>query len=135
MFGSKKSRPAPVGEIETIIGKDTQLKGSIKAQGTIRIDGAFEGDIDSVQDIIVGEGGTVSAQIIARNVIISGMVKGNINASGRLELMPNGKLYGDIRANALIIGEGAVFKGASDMLENASTENEATTYSGGTASV
>lgn len=117
MFGSKKIRASAIGEIETIIGKDTQLKGSIKAQGTIRIDGEFEGDIDSEQDIIIGESGRVTAKINARNVLISGVLQGNVNAAGRLELMSSGKLYGDIKANALIIGEGAVFKGVSDMID------------------
>ncbi|GBG56757.1 hypothetical protein SPFL3102_02517 [Sporomusaceae bacterium FL31] len=117
MFGSKKIRASAIGEIETIIGKDTQLKGSVKAQGTIRIDGEFEGDIDSEQDIIIGESGHVTAKINARNVLISGVLQGNVNATGRLELMSSGKLYGDIKANALIIGEGAVFKGVSDMID------------------
>ena len=133
MFGSKKIRASAIGEIETIIGKDTQLKGSVKAQGTIRIDGQFEGDIDSEQDIIIGESGRVTAKINARNVLISGVLQGNVNAAGRLELMSSGKLYGDIKANALIIGEGAVFKGVSDMIDtsgNKSTE----TYQDGAAS-
>ncbi|QJW46709.1 polymer-forming cytoskeletal protein [bacterium BFN5] len=133
MFGSKKIRSSAIGEIETIIGKDTQLKGSVKAQGTIRIDGEFEGDIDSEQDIIIGESGRVTAKINARNVLISGVLQGNVNAAGRLELMSSGKLYGDIKANALIIGEGAVFKGVSDMIDtsgNKSTEK----YQDGAAS-
>lgn len=133
MFGSKKIRTSAIGEIETIIGKDTQLKGSVKAQGTIRIDGEFEGDIDSEQDIIIGESGRVTAKINARNVLISGILQGNVNAAGRLELMSSGKLYGDIKANALIIGEGAVFKGVSDMIDtsgNKSTEK----YQDGAAS-
>lgn len=133
MFGSKKIRSSAIGEIETIIGKDTQLKGSVKAQGTIRIDGEFEGDIDSEQDIIIGESGRVTAKINARNVLISGTLQGNVTAAGRLELMSSGKLYGDIKANTLIIGEGAVFKGVSDMIDtsgNKSTEK----YQDGAAS-
>nr|NSL49057.1 polymer-forming cytoskeletal protein [Dendrosporobacter quercicolus DSM 1736]SDN01271.1 protein CcmA, bactofilin family [Dendrosporobacter quercicolus] len=117
MFGSKKAKLAPNGEIETIVGKDTQLKGALKAKGTIRIDGDFEGDIDSEHDIIIGESGSVSARINARNVMISGLMKGNIQATGCLELMASGRLYGDIKANVLIVGEGAVFKGASDMAD------------------
>ncbi|MPN18485.1 hypothetical protein SDC9_165845 [bioreactor metagenome] len=117
MFGSKKTNVTTIGEVETILGRDTQIKGSVKAKGTIRIDGAFEGDIDSEQDIIIGESGQVSAKITARNVLISGVVNGNVHASGRLELMASGKLYGDIKANSLIIGEGAIFKGMSDMID------------------
>lgn len=125
MFGAKKTKLAPIGEIETIVGKDTQVKGAVKAKGTIRIDGDFEGNIDSEQDIIIGENGMVAAQINARNVIISGLVKGNIQAAGRLELMAGGKLYGDIKANALIIGEGAIFKGASDMADSKGSDDAA----------
>ncbi|MEG6584419.1 bactofilin family protein [Dendrosporobacter sp. 1207_IL3150] len=123
MFGTKKVKAASIGEVETIIGKDTQLKGSVKANGTIRIDGDFDGEIESSHDIIIGEGGKVTATIKARNVIISGTVQGNISATGRLELMASGKLFGDIKANSLIIGEGALFKGASDMLDSYANEN------------
>lgn len=114
MFGSKRNAGSSE-EVETIVGKDTQFTGSIHAKGSVRIDGALEGEIVSSATTIVGQAGNVSAQITAVNATIAGTVHGNVDIAERLELLPTAKLYGDIKVGALIIGEGAVFKGACEM--------------------
>ena len=117
MFGSKN---APIlsglsDQIETIIGKDTQFKGTINAGGAIRIDGLVEGEISTKGDIIVGETGEVRALIKARSATIAGSVHGDTDVLDKLELTSSAKLYGDIKTGILIIGEGAIFKGACEM--------------------
>lgn len=102
-------------KIDTIVGKDTEFKGTITSTGVIRIDGRVDGEIHHKGDLIVGEGGVVAAHIKARNVTIAGEVKGNVEAEGKLELVPAGKLYGDIKVESLIIGNGAIFRGLSEM--------------------
>lgn len=114
MFGNKKST-FPEQQVETIIGKDTQFKGNLNASSGVRIDGDFEGDVNSSGDVIIGETGKLTAQIKARNAVIAGEVHGNVEVQERLELMPAAKLFGDIKVGVLIIGEGAVFKGACTM--------------------
>ena len=80
MFGGKKGPVSFVGEqIETIIGKDTQIKGSINATGTIRIDGQFEGEISTASDAVIGETGNLKAQVRARNATVAGIVNGNMD--------------------------------------------------------
>ena len=98
-----------------MVGQDTQFKGTILAKGTIRIDGSFEGDVTTTSDIIIGETGQVKAQLKGRNATIAGVVSGNIEVAGKLELLSTAKLYGDIKAGMLTIGEGAIFKGACEM--------------------
>ena len=117
MFGSKRSAALPgfSDQVETIIGKDTQIKGTIKAGGTVRIDGELEGELSATGDIVVGENGVVKAQLTARSATIAGTVYGNAEVADKLELTSSGKLYGDIKTGTLIIGEGAVFKGACEM--------------------
>ncbi|MDR3560983.1 MAG: polymer-forming cytoskeletal protein [Negativicutes bacterium] len=117
MFGNKRAPILPgfSDQIETIIGKDTQIKGTISAGGTVRIDGQVDGEISTKGDIIVGETGVIKAQIQARSATIAGSVHGNADVMDKLELTSTAKLYGDIKTGILIIGEGAVFKGACEM--------------------
>ncbi|MDU2065289.1 MAG: polymer-forming cytoskeletal protein [Sporomusaceae bacterium] len=121
MFGGK-TKSVHTEHIETIIGQGTLFKGKVEATGTIRIDGRFEGEVLSSGDLIIGESGVVTAQIQAKSLTIAGTLQGNATVQEKLELLPTGKLYGDIAANVLSIGEGAVFKGACAMSNNYSSE-------------
>ncbi|MCR4440586.1 MAG: polymer-forming cytoskeletal protein [Peptococcaceae bacterium] len=112
MFGKKGApEPANYQKIDTLIGKETNLQGTLIAKGTIRIDGEFKGDIQVQGDLVIGETGKVETSVEARNVLIAGHLKGNIQASGLVDLAPSARLYGDIRVKNLIIEEGAIFKG------------------------
>lgn len=115
MFGKRPEAVQPK-RVDTIIGKDTQVTGRIVAAGTIRIDGRVEGEIETDSDVVVGEPGRVVASIHARNVTIAGEVQGNIHAEGRLEIVPSGKLYGDVKIAVLAIEDGAIFKGMCEMI-------------------
>ena len=107
--GSKK--------IDTIIGKDTVVKGRVDSEGAIRIDGRFEGEIYTSSDLVVGESGNIAAtRIEAKNISIAGEVHGNVVARGKLELIPTGKLYGDVQMAILVVEDGAVFQGQCEML-------------------
>jgi len=115
MFCSKK-QAAPIGDqVATIIGKETSFKGNITSQGTIRIDGQHEGELTTDGDLVVGESGKLTSLVKVRSALIAGSVKGNIEASDKLELLPSAKVYGDIKVGTLTIGEGAVFRGACHM--------------------
>jgi cytoskeletal protein CcmA (bactofilin family) len=115
VFGNNKKTVNSVGEIETIIGKDTAIKGTISSKGTIRIDGQFEGDISTTGNIMVGDNAIIKAQVTALNATIAGAVYGNVDIAEKLELLPSGKMYGDIKVGVLIISAGATFKGACEM--------------------
>lgn len=115
MFGNNKRTINHMGEVETIIGKDTIIKGNISGNGTLRVDGQVEGDINTTGNVMVGEKGTITAQCKAMNATIAGTVYGNMDITEKLELLPSGQIYGDIKVGVLIIGEGATFKGACIM--------------------
>jgi len=106
MFGHKEK-----SETESIIGKGTEFKGTLKDKDSIRIDGKIKGKIQVEGDVIVGEGATVKADIQAKSITIGGKVIGNINCQGKVELFPSGVLEGDVKAHGLIIPEGALFNG------------------------
>ncbi|HWR06279.1 polymer-forming cytoskeletal protein [Sporomusa sp.] len=125
MFGSKKQAISMSDQVGTIIGRDTSFKGCINSQGTIRIDGQHEGELITAGDIVVGESGRMQAQLKACNVIVAGMVTGNIEVSDKLELLPTAKVYGDIKVGTLTINEGAVFRGACQMLKELPSSEDA----------
>lgn len=115
MFGSKKAAASFTGEIETIIGKGTVFTGTISGKGTIRVDGQLDGDLQTSGDLMVGESAQIKAQVKARSAIVGGIIYGNMEIQEKLELLPTAQLHGDIKVGALIIGEGAIFKGACQM--------------------
>lgn len=100
--------------VDTIVGKETLLNGTITGKGSVRIDGKVEGDIRYEGDVFVGETAIVKANIAARNLTIAGQVHGNVEIQGRLDLVSSGKLYGDLKAKTLQIADGATFIGKSE---------------------
>lgn len=127
MFGIKKQAgSSSLGDqVGTIIGSDTSFKGNITSQGTIRIDGQHEGELVTAGDLVIGESGQLKSQVKARSILVAGTINGNIEATDKLELMPTAKVYGDIKVGTLTINEGAVFRGACQMLkEIPAAENE-----------
>jgi len=115
MFKKDIASPGEPDKVSTIIGVGTEIKGSLKATGGIRIDGRVDGEIHHEGDLVIGEEGVVEAVVKTRNVTIAGELRGNVEASGRVEIVGTGKLLGDIVVNALIINEGAVFEGHCQM--------------------
>jgi len=101
------------GKIENILGPTASFQGHLKTEGNVRIDGHLDGCIETTGNVIVGEAGKVTADIIAENIQVWGAVKGNIIASGRLEILPSGRVWGEIKVASLLIDEGGLFRGKS----------------------
>jgi cytoskeletal protein CcmA (bactofilin family) len=101
--------------IENIIGPTATFVGELKCDGGVRIDGVFQGSVETMGNVIVGETAKVAADLVGRNISISGAVKGNITASGRLEILSTGLVWGDIQVASFLIDEGGVFSGKSQM--------------------
>ncbi|MEA1964266.1 MAG: polymer-forming cytoskeletal protein [Candidatus Aerophobetes bacterium] len=95
----------------TVIGKGTELKGSLKDEESIRVDGKFEGDIQTKGEVIIGEDGVVRADIKAKSVKVGGKLVGDVSCEGKVELFSSGSLEGKIKASDLTIAEGAFFNG------------------------
>jgi cytoskeletal protein CcmA (bactofilin family) len=112
----KNEGPAVVGgKIENVLGPNTSFQGHMKSDGNVRVDGVFEGSIETAGNVIIGPSARVMADIIANAVQVWGAVRGNVTAQGRLEILPSGRLWGDIRVASLLIDEGGVFRGQCSM--------------------
>lgn len=123
MFSNKKNIQADVemtssGKPETtIISSGTNIDGTLKAAGTLRVDGVFNGTMNVEGSVIIGEGGYVKGNIRTDKIVIAGKVEGNIYSNGTLELTSNGRLYGDIEVKNIIIADGAIFQGKCIMAQ------------------
>ena len=101
--------------LETVVGPSASLNGHLRSDGGVRIDGTFEGVIEVAGNVVIGEGARVVADIAARNITVAGAFKGNIDGTGRLEILSTGEVYGDIMVAAVMIDEGGMFQGSSRM--------------------
>ena len=103
----------PVGQ--TFLGKDASFKGELSFKGTLCIDGKFEGQISTIDTLVISHDGVVKGDIQAGNVICEGLVKGNIIASTKVQLRPDSNVIGDIQSPSLIIEVGAKLDGKCNM--------------------
>lgn len=94
-----------------LVGKGLVLRGELTGDGDLHVHGHVEGKINVTGTVIILEGASVQAEIAATEIIVAGVVRGNLIASSKVELSPTGYLVGDIRSQALIVREGAALNG------------------------
>ena len=114
---SKKEEVEMDGHMNTLIGKDSIVTGTIDVKGPLRIDGKVKGQVNSSDTVTVGAGGDVEAELNCKVAIISGKVSGNIIASEKVELQAKAEISGDLKTKSLVIEQGAVFCGSCNMKE------------------
>jgi len=104
----------------TIIGEGVTIKGNLYSPGITRIDGKVSGEIIAEKELIIGKEGKVEAVVKTNDATISGYFKGNMVASGEVEITPTGKFIGNLtQKDALLtIEKGGVFKGESIISED-----------------
>ncbi|HEV2326732.1 MAG TPA: polymer-forming cytoskeletal protein [Terracidiphilus sp.] len=101
---------------QATIGKGLYVKGEITGSESLFIDGKIEGSINLPGNrVTVGRNGQVTANVTAREVVILGKIRGNVNASDRVDIRAEGSLAGDVAAARISIEDGAYFKGGIDI--------------------
>jgi cytoskeletal protein CcmA (bactofilin family) len=106
----------PVG-FETVLGANSTLRGDLKSQANVRLDGTFEGNLEIEGNVLVGETGKVKADINAKNVVIAGAVRGNVTGN-KVQLLRTSRVWGDINAAAITTEEGAFIDGKITMIRH-----------------
>jgi cytoskeletal protein CcmA (bactofilin family) len=122
----KKSSGTPEqAEITAFLGKGTEFKGVLSFSGTIRVDGRVEGEIVSKDTLIAGDGAFLQGEISVGTLISSGKIMGNVTAGQKVHLLAPASIQGTIKTPKLIIEEGVVFDGKSEMAsEQKATEQK-----------
>ena len=112
---SHPGAPAPRSAGTCVIGAKTTIKGEITGDEDVLVEGNVEGQIRVTRDLRVAPGGVVKATVEAQSLIVSGEIVGDCQATARVEIQATGRLTGNIRAPKIVIAEGAMFRGNSDM--------------------
>jgi cytoskeletal protein CcmA (bactofilin family) len=99
----------------TVVGQGAKLEGTIVSAGSLRIDGQVKGQINADGDVMLSPQSQVEADINAENVIVAGRFKGNITVKGKAELARGGRVDGDVTSKTLVVQEGGIFCGQSNM--------------------
>jgi cytoskeletal protein CcmA (bactofilin family) len=123
------SSPTAVGAgDQATIGKSLIVKGELSGSESLYIDGKVEGAINLPGNrVTVGRNGQVAANIMAREVVVLGKVRGNIQASDRVDIRSEGSLTGDVTAARISIEDGAFFKGGIDIRKPGSPDAKGVT--------
>jgi cytoskeletal protein CcmA (bactofilin family) len=98
--------------LNSTIGEGSSFEGKFYISGSLRIDGKFEGEIKTDDELVVGESGKVKTNIEARSVVVAGTVVGNIIAREDVKLLETAKVLGDIVAPAISIQRGVIMQGS-----------------------
>jgi cytoskeletal protein CcmA (bactofilin family) len=110
--------PETTPHSKNLLSADVEIKGSIKFQSELTIDGKVEGEIASSGVLTVGENAEIKGEIKTKSVTVLGKVHGNITVDERCELKSHAVLYGDLKATRLVIEDGATFVGKSEVTPN-----------------
>lgn len=115
---------------EKILDVDASMQGTLTFRDPVnlRINGKFEGTLETKGNLTIGRTASVFANIIGENIVVAGKVKGDIVAKQRLELVSSAIVQGDIRVAKLIIADGAIFEGRCHMLEDIFNPDELARY-------
>ncbi len=98
------------------LGGSLHVKGEITGNEDLHIDGSVEGLVQlEDRKLTVGASAKVTADIIAREVVVYGNVKGNLRARDRIEIKKDGSVVGDLTTARIMIEDGAYFKGSIEI--------------------
>ncbi len=101
--------------LKAYMGEEAVFNGSLSFEGTVRIDGRFEGQVTTQDTLIVGETGHLVADITAGTVVCKGKIDGTINATNRVEIHSSSQVVGTVKTPALNVEVGGVFDGQCEM--------------------
>jgi len=98
-------------DFPTVIGPDATFKGELSFEKGLRLQGRFEGKVNTPGRLHVGKEAKLMADVEAGAIIVEGEARGNLTANDRIELKQSCRYEGDLNATKLVVDEGAVFNG------------------------
>jgi len=115
---------------EKVLDVDAAMQGSLifRDPVNLRINGKFEGTLETKGNLTIGQAAVVLADIIGDNIVIGGKVKGRITARESLTLLPTAVTEGDIYPAKLNVAEGAILEGRCSMLQDFLNSEELARY-------
>lgn len=102
-------------EINAFLGTGTNYHGKLNFQGAVRIDGSFQGEVSSDGTLVVGREAVVEGQVHVGQLVLSGTIRGEVDAKEKVVLHKTAQLIGNIKTPSLVVEEGAKLEGKLDM--------------------
>jgi cytoskeletal protein CcmA (bactofilin family) len=103
----------------SIIGTGMRVVGDVTADGVVKVEGTVVGTVQAAKQVLVAKGGEVEGDVITREAIIGGEVRGAVYAEERVELQATSVIHGDIATKRLFVQEGGEINGVLRMGEDA----------------
>ena len=98
------------------LGPSLNIKGEISGNEDLTIDGSVEGLVQLTErKLTIGASAKLTADVVAREVVVYGSVKGNLRARDRIEIKKDGSVVGDLTTARIMIEDGAYFKGSIEI--------------------
>lgn len=113
----KKQTEQANAKINSIIGADMIIEGNIKAKDSIRVEGSVTGNVETEGALIISASGKVKGNVKGNNIIVGGVLEGDLACGGKTEVVSTGKVIGNMHTRSLIVDENAVFQGQCVMNE------------------
>ena len=114
---------SPRFEAASIVDRGSSFEGTFRSQKDLRVEGelkgtiACDGTLTARNSIYIAEDAEVDATLQASHVVVAGLVRGAVHCLERFEVLPRGRVSGDVRAPRMVIHEGAVIAGKVVMTE------------------
>lgn len=124
IFSKKSNNPEFNPAAISILTFGTSMEGTLVCGGSTIINGTVKGKVISHAALVVDANGVLEADIESKDIVISGIVRGNLKSTGKVELKETARFYGNIQAPKLIMEEGSVFKGQFDVYGEEQNEEE-----------
>lgn len=113
----QQAAPPPTERITSVVADGINLRGKLTGSGGVRVEGAYEGEIELDGLLVIGQTGRVTCpQLRARHVIVAGALRGDILAE-KVEIRATGRVWGDVVTAAMSTEEGAFLRGQIRMEE------------------
>lgn len=102
------------GELESVIGPNSEFRGDLNIKGGLKVDGTLNGIVNA-ESVVLGQTATVKGDITAKKIIVGGKIEGNLRAEEIVEIKSTGKVLGEIFAKKISIMEGGVVNAKVEM--------------------
>ncbi len=134
MWGNEKERSSKSNgaSVDTLIGRQTELQGDIRFSGGLHIDGTVKGkimaDSDKNATLSVSESGRIEGDVRVPNLVLNGVIEGDVHATQRITLSANARVNGDVYYKIIEMNSGALVNGqlvheSADQMEALTHEN------------
>lgn len=114
--------PVPALDTETsVIAHGTAWSGNLESTGSLHVHGRADGTLTARNSIFIAEDAEVDANLHAAHVVVAGLVRGSVRCLDRFEVLPRGRVSGDVHAPRMVIHDGATVAGKVSMSDEAAS--------------